>query len=234
MDRVILLQFGGSVNVLTMNPNPYWVTASRGSPTSRAPLKVSIWCTQTRLTASPPHMYDNVYLHVAYVYMSSIFSLINKYRKFASYLAAIRDRWGPRYGPKHNLQARPRSMDGHASTHLLLHSGVTLSCPCGALVWWAAHCCRATRGNESEFAQVLLIKESDNKKRCVIQPWRRIHQLSTVATFARRWVTDTMDTCFVLFLIYHWWWILWWMNSRLKYFIGEDSFLSYVKRRICR
>jgi hypothetical protein len=164
MDRVILLQFGGSVNVLTMNPNPYWVTAGRGSPTSRAPLKVSIWCTQTRLTASPPHMYDNVYLYVAYVYMSSIFSLINKYQKFASYLAAIRDRWDPRYGHKHNLQARPISMDGHASTHLLLHSGVALSCPCGALVWWAAHCCRATRDNESEFAQVLLIKESDNEK----------------------------------------------------------------------
>jgi hypothetical protein len=45
-------------------------------------------------------------------------------------------------------------MDGHASTHLLLHSGVALACPCGAPVWWATDCCRATRGNEPEFAQV--------------------------------------------------------------------------------
>jgi hypothetical protein len=86
--------------------------------------------------------------------MSSIFSLINNCRKFAGYLAAIQDRWGPRYGPKRNLQARPGSMDGRASTHLLLHSGVALACPYGALVWRAADYCHATRGNESEFAQV--------------------------------------------------------------------------------
>jgi hypothetical protein len=138
----------------TMNPSPYWVTAGRGSPTSRAPLKVGTWCTQTRLTASAPHRYDNIYLYVDIVYMSSIFSLINKCQKFVGYLAAIRDRWGASYGSKRNLQGRPRSMDGRASTHLLLHSGVALACPCGALVWQAADCCRATRGNESEFAQV--------------------------------------------------------------------------------
>jgi hypothetical protein len=46
------------------------------------------------LTASPPHRYDNIYLHVAYVYMSSIFSLINKCWKFVGYLTAIWDRWG--------------------------------------------------------------------------------------------------------------------------------------------
>jgi hypothetical protein len=114
----------------TINPSPYWVTAGRGSPTSHAPLKVGAWCTQTRLTASPPHRYDDIYLHVGIDYMSSIFSLINKCQKFAGYLAAIRDRWGPRYGPKRNLQARQGSMDGRASTHFLLHSGVTLACPC--------------------------------------------------------------------------------------------------------
>jgi hypothetical protein len=41
------------------------------------------------------------------------------------------------------------------------------------------------------------------EKWCVIQPWRWIHQLSMVATFARRWVADTMSTCFVLLLICH-------------------------------
>jgi hypothetical protein len=45
-------------------------------------------------------------------------------------------------------------MDGRASAHLLLHRGVALACPCGAPVWRAAYCCRATRDNESEFAQV--------------------------------------------------------------------------------
>jgi hypothetical protein len=45
-------------------------------------------------------------------------------------------------------------MDGHAFAHLLLHSEVTLACPCGAPVWRATDCCRATRDNESEFAQV--------------------------------------------------------------------------------
>ena len=138
----------------TPNPSPYWVTAGRGSPTSRAPLKVGTWCTQTCLTASPPHMYDNIYLHVAYVYMSSIFSLINKCQKFAGYLAAIRDRRGPWYGSQRYLQARPGPMDGRAPAHLLLHSGVALACPCGAPVWRAADCCRATRSNELEFAQV--------------------------------------------------------------------------------
>jgi hypothetical protein len=37
-----------------------------------------------------------------------------------------------------------------------------------------------------------------------MQPWRRIHQLSTVAIFARRWVANTTDTCFILLLICHW------------------------------
>jgi hypothetical protein len=45
------------------------------------------------------------------------------------------------------------------------------------------------------------------KKWCVIQSLRQIHQHSTVATFARRWVADMTGTCFVLLLIYHWWWI---------------------------
>jgi hypothetical protein len=45
--------------------------------------------------------------------------------------------------------------------------------------------------------------ESDNKKCCVIQSGKRVHQLSTVATFTHRWVADTMDTCFVLLLICH-------------------------------
>jgi hypothetical protein len=142
----------------TTNPSPYWVIAGRGSPTSWAPLKVGTWCTQTCLTASPPHRYDNIYLHVGIVYMSSIFSLINKCQKFVGYLAAIRDWWGLRYGPKRNLLARPRSMDSRASAYLLLHSGVTLACPCGAPVWRAADCCRATRGNELEFAQVSLLQ----------------------------------------------------------------------------
>jgi hypothetical protein len=54
---------------------------------------------------------------------------------------------------------------------------------------------------------VLPIKELDNGKTVCNSTWRRIHQLSTVAIFARRWVTDTMGTCFVLLLICHWWWI---------------------------
>jgi hypothetical protein len=137
-----------------MNSSPYWVTAGRGSPTSRAPLKVGTWCTRTCLTASPPHRYDNIYVHVSYVYMSSIFSLINKCRKFAGYMAAIRDLWGPRYGPKRHLQAWPGPMNDRGSAHLLLHSGVAFVCPCGVLVWRAADCCHATCGNELEFAQV--------------------------------------------------------------------------------
>jgi hypothetical protein len=53
-------------------------------------------------------------------------------------------------------------------------------------------------------------------KNGVIQPWRRVHQLSTIATFACRWVADTTGTCSVLLLIYHWRWIWWWRNSTLE------------------
>jgi hypothetical protein len=58
------------------------------------------------------------------------------------------------YGPKCHLQVRPGPMDSRASAHLLLHSGVALACLCGASVWRVVDCYRATRGNESEFAQV--------------------------------------------------------------------------------
>jgi hypothetical protein len=47
------------------------------------------------------------------------------------------------------------------------------------------------------------------KKQCVIQHNRWVHQLSTVATFIRRWVADTMDTCFALLRISHWRFIWW-------------------------
>jgi hypothetical protein len=73
------------------------------------------------------------------------------------------------------------------------------------------------------------------KKRCVIQPWRQIHQLSTVATFACRWVMDTMGTCFVL-LIYHWWWIWWWINPTFEtenthsYHTGKEEFVDRPTR----
>jgi hypothetical protein len=52
------------------------------------------------------------------------------------------------------MQARPGPIDGRASAHLLLHSRVTLACPCGAPVWRAVDCCHATRDNEPEFALV--------------------------------------------------------------------------------
>jgi hypothetical protein len=54
------------------------------------------------------------------------------------------------------------------------------------------------------------------EKWCVIQPGRRVHQLSTVATFTRRWIVDTSGTCFVLLLICHWQWIWWRRNPMLK------------------
>jgi hypothetical protein len=54
------------------------------------------------------------------------------------------------------------------------------------------------------------------KKRCVIQFGRRVHQLSTVAIFTRRWVADTTGTCFILLLIYHWRCIWWQRNPLLE------------------
>jgi hypothetical protein len=63
---------------------------------------------------------------------------------------------------------------------------------------------------------VLPIKESDNEERCVIQPGSWVHQLRMIATFTRRWVVDTMSTCFILLLICHWRWIWWRRNPTVE------------------
>jgi hypothetical protein len=89
-----------------------------------------------------------------YLFTCRIFSSINKCWKFTGYLAAIWDRWGPRYDPQRHLHAWLGPMDGCAPAHFLLHSGVTLAYPCGAPVWRAADCYRAARGNEWASAQV--------------------------------------------------------------------------------
>jgi hypothetical protein len=39
-----------------------------------------------------------------------------------------------------------------------------------------------------------------------IQSGRQVHQLSPVAKFTHRWVTDMTGSCFVILLICHWWW----------------------------
>jgi hypothetical protein len=54
------------------------------------------------------------------------------------------------------------------------------------------------------------------EKRCVIQPGRRVHQLSTIDTFTCRWVTNTSGTCFIFLLICHWQWIWWQRNPMLE------------------
>jgi hypothetical protein len=54
------------------------------------------------------------------------------------------------------------------------------------------------------------------KKWCVIQSGRRVHQLGTVTTFTRMWVADMMGTCFIVLLIYHWRWIWWRRNPMLE------------------
>jgi hypothetical protein len=72
------------------------------------------------------------------------------------------------------------------------------------------------------------------KRRCVIQPDKRVHQLSTVITFIRGWVADTIGTCFILLLIYHWRWIRWERNPTLEraqwrthsYHTGKEEFVD--------
>jgi hypothetical protein len=72
------------------------------------------------------------------------------------------------------------------------------------------------------------------KKWCVIQSGRRVHQLSTVATFTRKWVADTMGTWFILLLICHWWWIWWRRNPPLKRVQQRRLIPIIRKKRICR
>jgi hypothetical protein len=90
-----------------------------------------------------------------HLFTCHIFSSINKCHKFAGYLAAIGDWWGPMYGPQHHLQVWPGPMDGCSPAHLLLHSGVAPAYPCAMPVWQAADCCHAPRVDERLFAQVL-------------------------------------------------------------------------------
>jgi hypothetical protein len=110
-------------------------------------------------------VFKHVWLHHLHsgtttsIYMSPtftchIFSSINKCQKFAGYLEAIRDRWGPRDGPQCHLHAWPGPMYGRAPAHFLLHSGVAPAYPCDAPVWRATDCCRAAQGNEQASAQV--------------------------------------------------------------------------------
>jgi hypothetical protein len=68
-------------------------------------------------------------------------------------------------------------------------------------------------------------------KRCVIQPDRRVRQLRTVTTLTCRWVADTTGSCFIL-LICHCGGFGGGGTKCLKERNGEDSFLSYGKRRI--
>jgi hypothetical protein len=63
---------------------------------------------------------------------------------------------------------------------------------------------------------VLPIQESNNGKGCIIQPRRRVRQLRTVTTFARRWVADATGCCFGLFLGCHWRGIRWQRNPTLE------------------
>jgi hypothetical protein len=93
-------------------------------------------------------------IYMSPIFTCRIFTSINKCQKFACYLIAIRDWWGPRYGNQCHLHAWPRPMDGRAPAHLLLHSGVAPAYPCGALVWRVADYCCAARGNEWASAQV--------------------------------------------------------------------------------
>jgi hypothetical protein len=93
-------------------------------------------------------------IYMSPIFTCHIFNSINKYKKFAGYLAAIQDRWGPRYGPQCLLHVWPGPMDDCSPTHLLLHSGVAPNYSCGVPVWRAADCCRAARGNERASIQV--------------------------------------------------------------------------------
>jgi hypothetical protein len=66
--------------------DPYWVIGGRGSHTSQAPSKVATSCTRTRLIASPPNRYDNIYLHVAYlVILTSVKNLQVTFQPYETY-----------------------------------------------------------------------------------------------------------------------------------------------------
>jgi hypothetical protein len=93
-------------------------------------------------------------IYMSHIFTCRIFTSSNKCWKFPAYLVAIWDRWGPRYGPKCHLQARPGPMNDCAPAHLLLHSGVAPVYLCGVPVWRAPDCYRAASDNEWAFAHV--------------------------------------------------------------------------------
>jgi hypothetical protein len=98
------------------------------------------------------HLGTTTYIYMSPIFTCCIFSSINKCQKFTGYLAAIRG--APRYGPQRHLHTWPGHMDGRAPAHLLLHSGVVPTYPCGAPLWWATDCCRAARRNERASEQI--------------------------------------------------------------------------------